>query len=327
MDGIINWGANLIVWLQNLGSWPVKPMEFFSFLGSEEFYLMVAPAILWCWNASLGLRLGLFLMMSASFNSMFKMILHGPRPYWVDSRVHALASETSFGVPSGHSQNAVIVWGTLAAHFGKRIGWVIAVIVIFLIGLSRLVLGLHFPHDVLVGWIFGGLLLWIFLKISQPLVTWLKGRKTYEQLIAVFAGSLGLILLGLITEWITANFYIPTEWINSATAAHPDVPIAPFAVSGFISNGGMFFGFAAGAIWLEKKGGFSEQGKLWQLALRYLIGLLGVLILWYGLGEVFPRGEEIGPYILRYLRYALVGGWVTGLAPYVFLKLKLASGR
>jgi len=327
MDSIMNLGEDLIVWLQSLGSWPVKPMEFFSFLGSEEFYLMVAPAILWCWNFSLGLRLGLFLMVNASFNHVFKMIFHGPRPYWADTRVHALATETSFGVPSGHAQNAVVLWGTLAAHVGKRWGWVIAGITIFLIGLSRLVLGMHYPHDVIVGWALGGLMLWIFLEISRPLVNWLISRKTYEQLIAVFAVSLGLILIGLLTEWSMADFYLPTEWIDNATAAHPDVPIAPLALSGMFTNAGAFFGLAAGAIWLETMGGFSTQGKWWQLILRYLIGVLGVLAIRYGLGAVFPSGEEVGPYILRYLRYALIGVWVTGLAPFLFRKLKLASGK
>jgi len=327
MDGILQSGATLIVWLQNLGDWLVKPMEFFSFLGAEEFYLMVAPAILWCWNADLGLRLGLFLMVNASFNGIFKMFLHGPRPYWVDTRVHALAAETSFGVPSGHSQNAAIGWGTLAAQVGKWWGWLIAVVIIFLIGLSRLVLGMHFPHDVLVGWLLGGITLWVFMKISPPILTWLKGRQVHEQVIAAFTGSLVLILLGMITEWSTASFYLPTEWVDNATAAHPDIPIAPFALSGLISNAGTFFGLAAGAILMERIGGFSAKGKSWQLALRYLIGVMGVALLWFGLGEVFPRGETLGPYLLRYMRYALVGCWVTGIAPYLFRKLKLASAR
>jgi hypothetical protein len=300
-------------------------MKFFSFLGSEEFYLMVAPAILWCWNFALGLRLGLFLMVSATMNSIFKMIFHGPRPYWVDTRINSLGVETSFGVPSGHAQNAVIVWGTLAAHCAKLSGWILAVAIMFLIGLSRLALGMHYPHDVLVGWILGAILLWILLKVSPPIITWLKSRKTYEQLIAVFVSSLGLILLGLITQWFTGNFYIPSEWIKNSITAHPDVPIAPFALSGFFTNAGVFFGLSAGAVLLEQKGGFSTRGKWWQLILRYLVGVLGVLAIRYGLGAIFPDGEEIIPYILRYLRYAMVGIWVTGLAPYLFCKLKLAS--
>ncbi len=48
------------------------------------------------------------------------------------------------------------------------------------------------------------------------------------------------------------------------------------------------------------------------------------MLLWYGLGEVFPGGEMLLPFILRYLRYALVGLWLSGCAPWIFMKLKLS---
>jgi hypothetical protein len=40
---------------------------------------MIAPAILWCIDAKLGLRLGLFLMINGMVNSTFKVAFHGPR--------------------------------------------------------------------------------------------------------------------------------------------------------------------------------------------------------------------------------------------------------
>lgn len=327
MDFILQVGASLIIWLQSLGSWLEGPMKFFSFLGTEQFYLMIAPAILWCFDASLGLRIGIFLMISASINNFFKLMLHGPRPFWIDSRLESLAAETSFGVPSGHSQNAVVVWGTPAARFGKRLVWIIALIIIFLISLSRLYLAVHYLHDVLIGWLIGGLVLWILSKYSQPIVTWLKQYKLWKQLIFAFVGSLLLILLNLIARWSLTNYSLPVEWVNTAAASFPDQPIQPIALAGMISNAGAFFGLAAGAIWLQHNGGFSTQGKPLQLALRYLIGLSGVVILWFGLGEVLPHGEAFGPFILRYLRYALVGFWVTGLVPFIFRKLGIAPGH
>jgi hypothetical protein len=57
----------------------------------------------------------------------------------------------------------------------------------------------------------------------------------------------------------------------------------------------------------------------------FLLGLVGVLVLWYGLGLVFPRDEAVIPYILRYLRYALVGGWISAGAPWLFTRLKLVQ--
>ena len=59
-------------------------------------------------------------------------------------------------------------------------------------------------------------------------------------------------------------------------------------------------------------------------AVELSIGLIGIMILWFGLGEVFPRGEELIPLILRYIRYSLVGFWVTAGAPWLFFHFKLA---
>jgi len=39
--------------------------------------------------------------------------------------------------------------------------------------------------------------------------------------------------------------------------------------------------------------------------------LIVVLILWFGLGEIFPRNEDVLSFALRFARYALLGGWVA----------------
>lgn len=58
--------------------------------------------------------------------------------------------------------------------------------------------------------------------------------------------------------------------------------------------------------------------------IAFIIGPAGILILWMGLGEVFPRGDDgILVYSLRFIRYALVGWWVTGGAPWVFIRFKI----
>jgi hypothetical protein len=53
--------------------------------------------------------------------------------------------------------------------------------------------------------------------------------------------------------------------------------------------------------------------------------LIGILILWMGLGEVFPRDENMISFVLRYFRYTLVGFWITAGAPWLFFHFKLAS--
>jgi hypothetical protein len=66
-------------------------------------------------------------------------------------------------------------------------------------------------------------------------------------------------------------------------------------------------------------------GAWWRRVLRFLIGVAGVLGLWAGLGALFPEGEFLLAYALRYLRYALVGAWISVLAPLVFIWFGLAE--
>jgi hypothetical protein len=87
----------------------------------------------------------------------------------------------------------------------------------------------------------------------------------------------------------------------------------------------VFFGLAVGAIWLEMGRGFDATGPIWQRSVRFVLGVLGVFLIWYGLGAIFPRGEYLLAYILRYLRYALIGLWVSALAPLIFIRIKLAQ--
>ncbi|MEW5868764.1 MAG: phosphatase PAP2 family protein [Chloroflexota bacterium] len=326
MNEIFELGIAIILFIQGLGAWLLAPMKLATFLGYEEFYLFVAPAIYWCFSTSLGLRLGLSLMISGSLNSVLKMAMHGPRPYWLDPKVHPYSSEISFGVPSGHAQNATVVWGTLAAWLRRRWAWVAAGVLIFLIGFSRLYLAVHFPHDVLLGWLIGALLLWLILALEGRLMAWLGKMKITEQALAALGFSLAMILLGALMRLGWSNWSFPAEWAQNAASAVTQIePINPWALSGIVSNAGTFFGLALGGLWIKSRNGFDVSGPAWQRLARFLIGVAGVALLWYGLGAVFPRGETWLPFLLRYLRYALVGLWITGLSPILFIRFGLAK--
>jgi membrane-associated phospholipid phosphatase len=323
---ILELGIQLNLWLQGLGEWLLAPMQFFSFLGNEEFFLIVAPALYWCVDAGLGLRMGLFLMVSGGVNQIIKLALHAPRPYWVNSSVRAYTAEGSFGIPSGHSQNAFAVWGVIAAHVNRRRIWVAALSIIFLIGLSRIYMGVHFPSDVLAGWLVGALLLWGMLIASSKIEVWVNNHTTLQALLAALGGAMGIIFTGAMFRMALSGWSLPAEWVENARAALPDAAtINPLALSGLITNGGTFFGLAAGALMLRNRGGFNASGAAWKRVIRYFVGVAGVLILYLGLGSIFPRGESLLPYVLRFIRYSLVGFWVTGLAPLVFHAFHLAD--
>jgi membrane-associated phospholipid phosphatase len=328
MELILEYGIIIVLYFQGLGDWIIPIMQLVTFLGNETFYLLVAPVLLWCIQAELGLRLGIYLMISGGINTILKLVLHGPRPYWLDPSVKALSTETSFGMPSGHAQNAVVVWGTIAAYLNRTWAWILAVFLIFLIGISRIHLGVHFPSDVIAGWVFGALLLWILLKIEKPILTWLTSFKPGKQYAVVFGASIFLIFLGYLAKLSLAIWSLPLEWVQNASITAPEAdPITPLSLSGLISNAGAFFGLAAGAIWLWRQGGFNAGGPIVRRILRYLIGVIGIIILWLGLRSVFPGGDSMLAYTLRYLRYGMIGFWLTGLGPRLFIRLNLAEHK
>jgi membrane-associated phospholipid phosphatase len=326
VNELYSWSLPIILFLQSLGDSLTGPMRFFSFLGYEEFFLFIAPALYWCLNASLGLQVGLLLMVSSGLNAAFKLLLHSPRPYWYDTRVSALSAETSFGIPSAHAQNAVVVWGVLAAWLQSGWAWLAASVVMLLIGISRMYLGVHFPIDVFTGWLIGAGVLVAFLIVKRPLSSWLGQLSPGAQILSALAGSLVLIALGLLARFSLGAWSVPADWSLQAAISTPGAdPIDPLALASQFSYAGAFFGLALGAAWVRSQGGFDAGGPLWKRLVRFSLGLVGVFLLWYGLGRVLPRGETWLAYSLRYLRYGLVGVWITGLAPLIFFRLSLAD--
>jgi len=324
MQTLFEYGMTIVLAIQGMGEWLAPPMKFFSNLGTEDFFFAVLPLIYWSVDASLGLRVAFILVASDMTNYMLKLLLAGPRPYWLSSQVKGLWPETTFGAPSGHAQNATSIWGILAVAIKKPWAWISAVLLIFMIGFSRLYLGAHFPHDVIVGWMMGVLLLVLFSRFSKPVQVWFAKKTTGQQVWYAFLISVACILTGLSTVLLRNDFQIPDQWIANAASTGTDTP-DPVDANGIFTSAGSLFGLAAGLAWIQQYGGYQASGPFWKRALRYLIGLIGVLIFWMGLGAVFPRGDGFIVYALRFLRYTLVGAWVTAGAPWVFMRLNLAK--
>jgi len=324
MDALHDLEIVMVHFIQSLGPWMMAPMRFFTFLGEEEFFVLVMPVLFWCFSPGLGLRIGLLLMVSNSLNTYLKMLFHSTRPYWLTNQVRGWVSETSFGFPSNHAQSAASIWGYLAVYFRWRWTWVIALLLIGLIGLSRVYLGVHFPSDVLGGWIIGALLAWVFYRGEGRLRSWLGRRTLTEQVGLAFAVSVTFLVVNGLVLAVTSSVEIPAFWLENARFSDPDQVMDPFAVSGMITSAGTWFGLAAGSAWLWRSGGFDVRGTGLQYVGRYLLGIAGVALLWYGLGQVFPRTEDLPGYSLRFLRYGLVGLWVSALAPALFFRFGLA---
>ena len=314
----------LIRALQEQTAWLEAPAQFFSFLGQPEFYLLVIPALYWCWNPRLGLRLGLLMGISGGINEALKVAFHLPRPYWVSPEVRALGSYPSFGLPSAHAQGAVTFWGLIAADARRRWVLIVAVALIFLVGVSRVALGVHFPIDVIAGWAFGAVILLGFLALEGPVGRRVAALPLPRQVLVAFAGSLALALVSTSALIALGDWQVPASWAAGALERSGQ-PIHPLDLRDAVTASGLFFGFAAGAAAEHHRGSMCAVGKMSVRLLRYAFGITVTGVIWFGIGFLIPPDPVSAACVLQYLRAAAAGAWVSFGAPAVFSRLNLAD--
>lgn len=323
------------LFLQNLGFWLKPIMQGLTFLGNELFFLVVMTALYWCLDANLGIRVGLALLFNTNLNGWVKLIFKGARPYWFNDQVAAYSHEPSFGFPSGHSQLAVTVWGRIAHGVKKAWFWILAVILILGIGISRIYLGVHFTTDVVIGWSIGILFLIAFILLEKPVSKWwLKNKFSNQTIMAFFLSfifiAIEIVLLSMLTKWKFPEIWKTTAKMNMIEQ-HLIIDSEldrEMYLSGFesaFSNGGIIFGMIAGISMLKKLGGFIVARKWHHKFFSYLIGLAGVLVFYLGLKLILPDDFSYSSLLLRYLRYSLIGLWISLAAPLIFIKFGWAS--
>ncbi len=294
MEALLEWGMDLIVAIQQVHG-PVLDSIFraITFMGGEEFYLLLLPLLFWCAGFGLGARLAVLLLLSSYLNMDMKDLLQQPRPFDLNPNVRLSPAE-GYGLPSDHAQSAVVVWGSIAAWSRKGWFWGAAIGVMVLIGFSRIYLGVHFPTDVFAGWAIGAVLLGLYLIMQPRAKKWLVRLSLGQQIVLALAVPVVLLLIHPVRDTTTT--------------------MAALA--------GIGVGLALKYRYLP----FSARGPWWQRALRFLTGVVIVVALYLGLKMVFP-GEESALYLVfRFLRYGLIGVWISLGAPWFFRLLRLVPG-
>ncbi len=151
------------------------------------------------------------LLGSTIFTYFGKIIFQRSRPEF------ALYQENSFSFPSGHATVAMAFYGFLVYFFIRNInGWkkkvnilFLGFIVIFLIGFSRLYLGVHYLSDVWAGYLVGALWLVIGITISEYFLAKEKNKKIEKNKKSRIVFSVLLVFLALSFYLWFAQSYNP----------------------------------------------------------------------------------------------------------------------
>ena len=306
---LIAWGYQVLLQIELLRSDLLDVVfPLISDLGSEISYLTILSVVYWCINKYIGQGLSYAFLLAATLNTWLKDLWRIPRPdspaleldldeAEIAVRLRPLRHETSPSFPSGHTQGAVVAWGYMAVRFARRWFWIIAAVIAGLIAFSRMYLGVHFPQDVIAGFLIGVLYLGAWL--------WAEPRLRQRMSAASRLGRYALATL------------IPV----CVLLIHP--------TDGTATTLGALIGLGVGYVLESETLRFSVSGPLWQRLARALVGLLLVGIAYGGLSALFGLFDErmgvVMEIVWRTLRYGLVGfvgGWG---APWAQMRLGLLN--
>ena len=124
-----------------------------TYLGDEIALMLIAIVLFWCVNK----RSGYYMLVSGFFgiivNQILKLACKIPRPEKLDTRFTIVESAREaaqgYSFPSGHTQNAVTVFGSIFLLAKKTWVKIVAVVIATLVGVSRMYLGVHTIWDVI----------------------------------------------------------------------------------------------------------------------------------------------------------------------------------
>jgi membrane-associated phospholipid phosphatase len=295
------WGLEVVLWIQ---SWRT-PFLFdaaftLSLTGEVVGFVLIWSIIYWCMDARLGRRLGVTYFLVAWLNQSLKEWWQRPRPFQVSPEVDWPYPSDSFGLPSGHASLTVTGWGVIALWIRRRWATFAIVVYIVLVVLTRLVLGVHYPQDVIVGSTIGLIALVLYRRLEPRMTRWLPSQPTPR-------------LIGMITAVAAVLVLVHPLVISGVPEHRPEA-------AGVV---GIFLGLTVGFVIETRTVGFRAAGEWWKRIVRAVLGWVVMI----GLIAIFHEVPAAAKPFLSLPMAAVVALWASLGAPWMFLRIGLASSE
>lgn len=285
-----------MVWLQqHMGTVGLYLAIFFTNFGEEAFLIILLGLLYWGIDKKRAAYIGEVAVLSIVLNPMLKNIALRRRPYFdhkeiqclkpvhKESNIYNIAVQ-GFSFPSGHSTSSAAIFGSMAVCAKKTITRVVLIVLAFLVGLSRIALGVHYPTDVLVGLV------------------------------------LGFAVIGIVT---LARKYIRNQHVMHLLFFVVLLPgFAYCKTTDYYTAMGCAAGFFA-ALWFEEKFvNFENTRSIPKMILRVIGGLIVYLVLNQLLklpfSSEFLSSATLLSYLVRFARYTINIFVMFGVYPLLF---------
>lgn len=293
-----DWEVALQEWLQSMIGTDIgaKIASAITMFGEELVLIAVLGFLYWCYDKKFGKFVGMNILVGLVATPMLKNIAFRRRPYFdhpgikvlkpVDASadIYDIAAQ-GYSFPSGHSTNATILYTSLPMYKkGNKPLLVIAFLVPLLVGLSRVMLGVHYATDVLCGWLVGATLMFLF--------SYLQTHVKNENLLHLIVALCGL----------PGIFYCQT--------------------TDYFASYGMMIGYFLAAPFEKKFVNFKETRSVVRSVLRVVGG--GALYMGLNtlLKMPFPKellaSATMPSFLIRTVRYAIIIFILIGVYPLAF---------
>ncbi|MBR2810592.1 MAG: phosphatase PAP2 family protein [Solobacterium sp.] len=300
----------ILLWLQEfrdgIGAYLAEFLAKMTFLGELNTALVIMAVLYWAVSKDLGT----FLLMGWSGNRLVNGVLKVTfcvyRPWIRDARIipygNAITTATGYSFPSGHTMNAVSVYGGGAVHKDMPEGLrIVLCLLVLMVAFSRMYLGVHTPQDVLVGTAAGILVMWLIFRMLQ----WVQENADRDKLVVLA----GVVLAAAVAVYAAVKPY-PTDYDAAGKLIVDGAKMANDTFKGV----GFSMGFLTGWFLERRYVKFTTDVSLTRKLSRVVTGLL----LYYAVSliavpvikEVFagPAGTLLSSYLQVF--------WISFLFPW-----------
>lgn len=253
-----------------------------TYFGDLYFLMSLVCIIYWCYNKEVGYKIAIILSCSVVLNNFIKLLVESPRPLEASGLMSfGEYTATGYSFPSGHTQNITTFGTSLFILTRNKLVFILSSILILIVGISRIYLGLHWPIDVL-----GGFVLALIVSIALNEILF----KLSESRINILIGIIILLFA------ICIIFFRKDEMSYD-----------------YFKSVGLILGVYLGRLFEIRYVDFSASASNIDNVMKIIIGAFTTILI-----DVLFTYLLGGIWFGSMIKYFVIGFWIIGAIPFIF---------